>query len=548
LPEPNVTYSAVLLLSAILMTFMAMYCLRRRQVPGAIAFAFLLMAEIAHSFGYAMEVISPSLDGMLFWNHIQYLGIPFVPALWLLLAIQYTGKGYLLSPWAGLYLFTIPVLTLLFRFTDPYLHLHYAGVSIHYADGFPVLSVQGGPWYLVNAVYTNVAAVLASVLYLKLLLQTQGQHQRQVGAMLVASLFPWAAILIYWSGSAPYGLDLVPLGVVLSNAVFLVSMFRYGLVDLIPLARERVFEWMVDGVVVLDDEHRIVDFNPSAARMLPELGRFSIGRECSRVFETRDRLVAAISGESDADIEAEADGSPRHYNVRTVELFGRSQETIGYMVFLSDITERVEAMQQLEVKASVDDLTGVFNRQHFFDRCQYEFDRAARQGEPLAFVILDIDFFKDINDQYGHQMGDTVLRGVAEACRGSIRSIDLLGRYGGEEFVFLLPKTGIREALVVAERLRGAIEMVEVRSDVHRIRVTASFGVATAVPREGDTLYELIRRADQGLYRAKAEGRNRVRIVEEDSPWPEAATATDGSALEAAVPPVFGVQQQHRDR
>ena len=545
MPEPVILYSVALLLSALLAALMAGYCLRGPRVPQVITFMSLLVAGAVYSLGYAMEILSPSQDAMLFWNTFQYLGIPFVPAMWLLLAIQYTGKGHTLSLRLRLLLFLVPVLTLLFRFTDSYLHLHYADVSMMRTDGFSVIQIQKGPWYLVSLAYINLALMLASAFYLTLLLEPQGRRRRQAGAMLVGSLFPWGGFLVYGSGNAPYGLDLTPLGMTISNVVILFSMFRYRLLDLIPVSREKVFEKVVDGVVVLDEGYRIVDFNPSAAMILPELGKSPLGTECSQLFGLRKGLLAAIATGEEADIQTEVDGSTRYHEVRVVDLFDGDHAIIGRVVLLSDITERVDTMQHLQLMASTDDLTGVSNRRHFLDRCQLEWDRARRHSECLSLMMLDIDCFKEINDRHGHQAGDAMLKMVADVCRANIRSIDILGRYGGDEFVVLLPKTDSAAALVVAERLRSVIERAEKRLNDGCLRVTASFGIAAETPAERETIDHLLGRADQGLYRAKMEGRNCVRmLLEEGGPRRPEALATEDIARDLGASLPSGNQYQ----
>ena len=164
----------------------------------------------------------------------------------------------------------------------------------------------------------------------------------------------------------------------------------------------------------------------------------------------------------------------------------------------------------LERLAITDELTGVANRRALMDTLARELSRARRHSTDFSFVMLDIDHFKRVNDDYGHQAGDHALRYVADALRESLRTHDFVGRYGGEEFGIMLPHTGREGALSVAERHRITIAQAPLVYDGKTIRLTASFGVATyPTPRYG-TIEALVAAADRALYRAKADGRNRV--------------------------------------
>ena len=168
------------------------------------------------------------------------------------------------------------------------------------------------------------------------------------------------------------------------------------------------------------------------------------------------------------------------------------------------------ATARLELEATTDTLTGLANRRSFADHLSVEFSRAHRYNRPLAVLMLDLDFFKRVNDQHGHAFGDLVLSVVAQTVRANIRKSDLVARYGGEEFVVLLPETARRDALVVAEKLRAAIAGQEFTDGIVSMPVTLSVGVAAVpdnAPAEPD---ELVRLADEALYEAKCAGRNRV--------------------------------------
>lgn len=182
-------------------------------------------------------------------------------------------------------------------------------------------------------------------------------------------------------------------------------------------------------------------------------------------------------------------------------------------IVISDITELKDKERELFVLSTTDSLTGVFNRRYFYERAAGELRRAARYGQDLAVLVLDIDRFKAINDSHGHAVGDLAIQALVGVCRETLRDVgllDLIGRIGGEEFALLLPETDLKGALVVAERLRRltAATVLPV-ADSPPLRFTVSIGVSLARPDE-ESIEPALRRADGALYDAKNAGRDRV--------------------------------------
>jgi diguanylate cyclase (GGDEF)-like protein len=175
----------------------------------------------------------------------------------------------------------------------------------------------------------------------------------------------------------------------------------------------------------------------------------------------------------------------------------------GYLLLM-----REQAQRELERLAVVDALTDVPNRRGFFIALAPWLSLARRPGVPTALVLFDLDQFKRVNDSYGHPAGDTVLRAVAEVCKKHLRDSDQLGRMVGVEFAILLPRTNLPDAMMVAERMRAAIEASPVKTERAMIGMSASFGVTTI--RADDSTVSLFKRADEALQQAKLAGRNRV--------------------------------------
>lgn len=195
----------------------------------------------------------------------------------------------------------------------------------------------------------------------------------------------------------------------------------------------------------------------------------------------------------------------RLYNDADVRLLSAMGDQFGGAI------ERARLFNEVRKLAITDSLTGLFNRRHFFESAEMEMVRSMRYNHPLTLAIIDLDRFKKINDTFGHLAGDIALREVARACQASLRKVDLIGRFGGEEIVILMPETTLEQAQPALERLRGQVEAMQLETPRGTMKITISIGLAGLKVGESLTTDELLDRADQALYRAKDNGRNQMR-------------------------------------
>jgi diguanylate cyclase (GGDEF)-like protein/PAS domain S-box-containing protein len=243
--------------------------------------------------------------------------------------------------------------------------------------------------------------------------------------------------------------------------------------------------------------------------------------------EDRERVVGYCVSQSQAGTDHEADYRAMTRDGEFVWIRdvvhvvrgedGQVRSLVGFMFDIRDRKRSEEQLARLQARLEElsyqDGLTGVANRRMFDSVLAREWNEARRGGQPLSLIMLDIDYFKQYNDHYGHLQGDECLRQVARALlSASTRARDFLGRFGGEEFVMILPETDAQAALRVAERCRHVIldqGIAHAGSGVGRT-LTISLGVATQVPTEGGSARDLIDRVDKRLYEAKQQGRNRI--------------------------------------
>lgn len=316
----------------------------------------------------------------------------------------------------------------------------------------------------------------------------------------------------------------------------------------IPDRVRAAFDALAEGLLVLDSQHRIMLTNAAFTRLYAPREKL-LGRPVADLHWLTDALerigepapwdAAMKSNRPVLGLNVDISRGlpePRHALINCAAICDASGAPRGCLVTLDDVTEldRVNASlrqtmaqleasrdqiqrqnQELEQLANYDPLTGCMNRRAFYARAEKLFAEARSKGLPLACLMTDIDKFKSFNDTYGHAVGDQVIQQVARLLQASMRSQDLLCRYGGEEFCILLSATNLADAMRTAQRIRARIETEAGQGvlSVESLRITSSFGVCSLPESTVDTLDKLIEQADAGLYAAKEAGRNRVRYA-----------------------------------
>ena len=310
--------------------------------------SYLLAAMSIYLFGYAMELNSTSLQGLVFWNYIQYLAIPVIPALWIIAAIQLSISMSRIRPYLLICIFLIPAITYIMRWTNPYFHLYYTSMELQEVFGQPVLKLEKGIWYFMQALYATLSFLAALVLYVKHYLHTSVDTDRRPAILLVcASSLPWAGLLINVINPGNISLDYTALIFPVSAIMLAGVLFRSDFLRIKPLARESLFNSTADGVIVLDTRLNIVDCNPAAKEMVPVPESLSpgisIGEAIPSYTENPQDMETALHPFSSSREEG-----TRHYESRMSPLLSPRGENLGYLVTLYDITERLQKIRSLE--------------------------------------------------------------------------------------------------------------------------------------------------------------------------------------------------------
>jgi diguanylate cyclase (GGDEF)-like protein len=665
----DIGYILFAVIIAVVYFSIATYAWKHRSVPGATALAILMLAAGGYAAPYLLQLASPDLKTALFWYNLSLPGASILGPVWLIFSIQYTQQQE--SPTRRVLLLgLVPAITCLVAWTAPFHNLYGTHFRFDPASSWPVLEWDFGLFYWINFAYAYLCTTVGILLLVRTALKRLRFFTQQTVCLLVGILVPIALNVIFVMGytSIPK-MDIAPFSFLITGVAWSLAIFRFRFLDIVPVARERLFDTMPIGVVVLDDQSRMVDINPAAAGMLSVAPAQVVGQSLLAVLPG---FYPGLSGDAQEEICLPQAGGGRYLDVHSTPLLNHRGELTGTLILLQDVTRRkmaeiserdqrilaevlrdiasdingtlrleevldhilenlarivpydtahillvdrrdrcitlvrsrgahptppdpecfavlldqvlnmshpflldgsalrsflqkdngrewvlssvvtpvlirrelagiliidsavpnnfshlhLQSMNtfanqaaiaienarlyaRLEERAVQDDLTGILNRRGFFEGAQLELDRASSFPGSVGVILFDLDHYKQINDTYGHAVGDQVLRAVIALCRSSIRSVDVIGRYGGDEFMIFLPDCELHTAYQVALRLCKCIETNQILVGSEKLNVTISAGVA-AGEAAVQTLDALFHRADQALYTAKQAGRNCV--------------------------------------
>jgi diguanylate cyclase (GGDEF)-like protein len=649
----------------------------------------LMAAVFTWSLAAAVEAAEPDVAVKVLLSKLEYLGIATVPVLMFLFALRFLRSGKRLRKIQAAALWIIPAATIVLAFTNEWHHLIWSGFSPAGSARDRLLLYEHGTFFWLHAGYSYILLSATTAFLLLAYFRFKGVYRRQALALLLAFPLPWIGNAFYLAGLAGShnGYDFTPIGFAFSGFFLLWAMFRLQLVDIVPVARERVIESMGESLLILDESGRLAATNPAARRLIAEVGGPAedvpetklLGRPAAELFPAWPELAAPLSAPeaSEREFALVKDGPPRTFDLHLTPLLGRGTLVTGWVAVLYDITriknaetEAIEArnvaetlreagltlsskldfrqisalildllkrvipydigafmtvegselklaaikrpadfrnligetyplagsrlchlavqrkspvisaiagpedillplrpeqnvrsflgvpvvfrdhvtglialynfgarafteaeaqiaelfasqvaialensrhVELMERQAVTDALTGLYNRRAFALMGDKEVGRARRYQRPLSLILFDIDHFKNVNDTHGHLVGDHVLQVLTALVTRTTRATDFVCRYGGEEFIVLMPEAGRDEGLAMAERLRQEISRMTVVTTVSTLTLTVSLGVAELRRDADENLEGLIARADRAMYQAKAAGRDTVR-------------------------------------
>ena len=486
--------------------FVAVKAWRSRPAPGAQPTAMLMLAIFLWTLFAGLEDASAALSIKLLFYDAMFVCIAAVPIIWLIMLLDYLGHRRLLK-WRNIVLVSIvPYISIMLCWTNASHHLMFTQCWIEMEAGIPYLQLVYNIGFWIFIAYSYLLVFLGLIMCLLVALSSAKLYRQQAILLLIAGLVPLIVSVFDFSYLVLPEWNLTPTGFLFTGGALIWGMHRWRLLDLTPVAYQAMIQKMIDGIFVVDANQRITDINPAGCTMLGMNSGALIGQPITVIASKLPGLSSAQFGQRDEQFVSEVpEAAPTAYDVRVTPLMTSPQNSVGWLVVLRDITERRQLEQQLHALAYYDALTGLPNRVLLRDRLEHTIASNRRHAGSAGVIFIDLDRFKEINDTFGHPVGDAVLQQAGQRLKNTLRSCDTVARFGGDEFVLIVTDTPTPAKLVdTSQRIMDAFNAPFLVQE-HAFQLTPSLGL-TMTPADGDTVDDLLRNADIAMYRAKSAG------------------------------------------
>jgi diguanylate cyclase (GGDEF)-like protein/PAS domain S-box-containing protein len=483
---------------------------QRRYTPGARAFSLFSGCVAIWCFFSIFEIINLPEGLRLTLARFQYFGIAYFPVFWVIFTLQYTHQDARLSRSVFKAMMVFPTINLILALTDHWHGLIWRHVTIGSSTGNHniIFKIEHGWWFnhiLAPSGYLMFLAGIGVLIYAFFV--NSELYRRQILFLLATTLIPLGINVPYIVADASlYGLDMTPIGLAISGIIVQVGLFKGRIFDLSPISYRSVFLNSSEAVILLDQRLQIVDLNPSAYKETSYASESLVGSLFQRTFPDYCTLISELPvRELTQNFTRNINGSPQTKEVKVLSLCSPGGQKVGWAIIIRDVTLEYQQQNELKRIAYLDELTGVCNRRQLEITAMNALSPDGQSHWPIALIYLDLNAFKPINDTYGHEAGDVILRYVASCLKTSVRSEDLVVRLGGDEFVALLFRANRSAANSASDRIRSHLQKpVEFQGNL--LQVEASIGIA-CFPQDGQTLRDLLHSADQEMYQYKQASR-----------------------------------------
>lgn len=493
----------ILTLALIVLTFIA--TINRWEKRGGKELGLLIVFMFIGSACVFIESLSTSFESKLLWRNISQIGLFLLPASSYNFIMAYTDENNMFLKRMRLVNFLFAVICVMLIFTNNFHHI--MRISVELSDSTAGMVIKVNQTLIGKVcVALNTLMNLVAMIKLWIFMRTTSKNTRsQVRMVLIGFLIP--IIYTYTKSSIlnSIGIEIpTPLSFLIGILFVLYGMYRYDFMSISPIARDWVIDEINVGMVFSNTNGEIVDTN----RYVEDTFKNGI-QELKLIIEKNEAWNEAILSNQDMEFDLTYESHDTKIFHIKVHKLKKSNKSLGTVSLINDITKEKSLQMQLIERAEKDSMTQILNRKAFEEKVNDKLNNKMGEEEKCALLIIDIDYFKQINDRFGHHVGDKVIKDIVNIISNCSREEDLIGRLGGDEFTMFISKVTVEDVKKIVDRIQTSIGSFVFRAKDTEFKVTISIG-ASIQNKANYSFTELYREADKALYVAKEKGRNRV--------------------------------------
>jgi len=474
---------------------------KRNLFLAALVFAFISLLS------YYFEITSSTTEEAFLAKRLYYLGTFIAPSLLLLFVINYFD--FKLNWKLVTVLLAIPLIIIILMWTTDLHKLYYASHYLIVIGAVRHLGKTSGPLHSLGHAWLFLCLLIIIGVLVYEFVKIDRRSRPRLTLIAIGTFGCIISNIIYLLNPFDLYINYGPLAVTIICIFFGINILKYDMFDIIPKASEMALSSMSDAFLLVDTYNHIINANETAKGMFPSVRKLNKYSPIDMIDNWPGELKEIRETKNSGEVKFTMPGG-NHYTASISPIISGKYQILGYIVMIHNITESVLLTQKLEEIAYTDALTGILNRRQFMDLAIAQSGRIKRLKNDGFIIIFDLDHFKNVNDTYGHLIGDKVLRTTVDRVKDIIRPYDLFGRYGGEEFIIFALDLNADDIFKLAERARINISSTPMVFDDLELTISASFGITSV--HSARNLDDIIKKADDALYQAKNEGRNKVVI------------------------------------
>ena len=494
--------------------FIGVYALFRSQSSKRNYFLLMQAVIIIYLVGYLLELTSTNVDEAFVAVKVLYFGFFVAPLAFFFVADYCNIKVHPVYIKLPMLIMALASVTALWT-----TRIHRL-VYVDYAFDITItnhLVFTPGILYFGTRIFPIICMALTFGVMVYRLKEWKNKYRKMLLVFFYCALIPSIAEIIYLisiiTGTNVQHINFTPHSLALMSFFLYIGVVRFNIFEVISIATISAMEHIKEGFVLVDEDNNYLAYNPAAAEMFPDIVKLPKGESVFSIRNWPEELGTTESCMAEFLMKGD---DPRYFRASISPVYAKNQAVTDRIIIFSDITDSVVLMKKLENAACFDCLTGLYNRKHFLELAEVDIKRAIRMKQQIYVGMLDIDYFKNVNDTYGHAAGDILLKVTSGIIRHTIRSYDIVGRLGGEEFAFLMTNLEPQEVIGIVERIRENVENhIESYEDIC-IKITCSIGLTKFFG--DDTIESALKKADVALYAAKKSGRNQLKTCNELEP------------------------------